>query len=608
MFVKPVKTKSNTQVKSTERKKIRSSVAAKFNLGEDDLNKLFPNKGTMNQMKVITHSGQMVTVLTNDKRPLFFEIPGPDESSSGFLLPTVYALWILPNLVPVFTTHAAVLPRLAAGADLMLPGMNMVCVEGASVVSLLTIFSGVIKQGQGPSTYGRHRRDTVVAVNLTSNRSAIGVGLLHRSSDDLYMSNNSGICVKMFHVFGDKLWGIEPSVCLQVPVVGATIEVPTAEDFPTLGEANKSKKSEKPSVTVEKTPQSESNSESPENDSAGISEAIDALENADLSSDDNSEESAISPDDNLKTAFITAIKRMGKTPPLPLLTSNFYRNHILAVDNTIDLKQTTYKKISKFLQEMSAQDFITIREETKGVEKITAININHPEVVNLILNKADTDRAASSSTQGLFVSEMKELYFVTDETMKFFNKFDVQNGEGIEPAQVKKYVKEYVCNNRLQDPINIRTIHVDELIVEMCRLKPTIQTIQFEELLSLIIDKMKHSYAMRNKNELRTGGKQVAIKMTLATRSGNKKVTLIDNLDHFGIRLPEFAQACKVGVAASTSITQLEGPNNTKRAQMLVQGNQIRFLYKLLTETYKIPPKYISGLDLAKKEKKPKKK
>lgn len=124
MFIKPFKQKSNTQIKSTERKKLRSKVEATFHLGEDDLNKLMPNKATLNQLKLITYGGQTVTVYTCDRRPMFFEI-GSDDSDTrdSTLLPTVYAMWILPNIVPTFTTHAAVLPRLAGGADLMLPGM-----------------------------------------------------------------------------------------------------------------------------------------------------------------------------------------------------------------------------------------------------------------------------------------------------------------------------------------------------------------------------------------------------------------------------------------------------------------------------------------------------
>lgn len=123
MFVKPFKTKSNTQVKSTERKKLRAKIETAFNLSDDDLNKVLPAKSTLNHLKLTLHSGQTVMVYTCDRRPMFFEFsPSADESKS-VILPTVYSLWILPELVPTFTTHAAVLPRLAGGADLMLPGI-----------------------------------------------------------------------------------------------------------------------------------------------------------------------------------------------------------------------------------------------------------------------------------------------------------------------------------------------------------------------------------------------------------------------------------------------------------------------------------------------------
>lgn len=122
MFVKPFKTKSNTQIKSTERKKLRTKIESAFNLKEDDLNKVLNAKGTLNHVKVILHSGQTVTVYTCDRRPMFFEFSPSGDDTRYVILPTVYTLWILPDLIPTFTTHAAVLPRLAGGADLMLPG------------------------------------------------------------------------------------------------------------------------------------------------------------------------------------------------------------------------------------------------------------------------------------------------------------------------------------------------------------------------------------------------------------------------------------------------------------------------------------------------------
>lgn len=125
MFIKPFKTKSNTQIKSTERRKIRNKIESSFKVSEDEWNILFSPKAAMSQVKIIASNGRTVTVYTSDKRPIFFEMCDDENQLNNVILPTVYALWLLPELVPVFTTHAAVLPRLAGGADLMLPGMSV---------------------------------------------------------------------------------------------------------------------------------------------------------------------------------------------------------------------------------------------------------------------------------------------------------------------------------------------------------------------------------------------------------------------------------------------------------------------------------------------------
>lgn len=475
---------------------------------------------------------------------------------------------------------------------------------------LLLFFLGIIKQGTGYSTYGNHARDTVVAVNLTSNRSVVAVGFMARSSADLYMAANQGVGVKILHVFGDKLWGIDAGVCLQVPNSGAIIKPPTIDDFPALGETRKTATvitGKTTPIESEVAPETVSNEIQLESDMQNVDIKDDNDEDDGDEEAEQSTEAPESPDDKLKRAFLLSIKKMGKKPPTPLLTSNFYRNHILEADSSIDIKKTSYKKLSKFLQEMASSNYLTVKEESKGVEKIVAFNVSHPDILNTILNVSDGGSQAKSNASGLFVTEMKELYTVTNDTMKFFNIFDVKCGEGIEPAQVKKYVKEYVCNNKLQDSANIRQIHVDQVLREVCQLDESNKLVPFDVILGTITDRMDHSYAMRNRNELKTSGKQNTIKMTLATRCGNKQVTLIDGMELFGIRLQEFAQACKVGVAASTSIIRPDCPANANKGQLMVQGNQIRFVHKLLTETYKIPPKFITGSDLAKKEKKKKK-
>jgi hypothetical protein len=57
------------------------------------------------------------------------------------------------------------------------------------------------------------------------------------------------------------------------------------------------------------------------------------------------------------------------------------------------------------------------------------------------------------------------------------------------------------------------------------------------------------------------------------------QVTLINNLELYGINIQEFAKECQHGVAASTSISSVPGK---KSQQLLVQGNQVLFVGNLL--------------------------
>lgn len=467
-------------------------------------------------------------------------------------------------------------------------------------------------------------------MNLTSNRAAVGVGQLAHSSEDLYMCGGVGVCVNMLHVFGDKLWSLEESQCLQIPTLGTEVKAPNLkDDFPTL-DGKTAPSAPVPSAIpaavkyqppIDHFPALGGNpvkSAKPiiappvlANVVASLAEDVENLSTQDDSSDDESESDDDPPtpppeeseDDVLKRAFFTTLKLEGKKLPLPLLTSTFYRCHVVpAAERSIELKKTSYKKLSKFLSEMAKDRYITLSEEQKGVEKITAINSDHPELMEFVAKIAQSDGNVDSATgSNLFVTEMTELYLVTDETAKFFARYNLANGQGAEKPQLKKLVKDYVCKNKLQDAKNPQLVHCNELLSSMCG---GAEHAEFDRLFAAILSRMKHSFEMRQKSELKSS-KNPIIQMQLATRSGNKKVTLVNNLEAFGIRLAEFEKACKIGVAASTTVTKLA---NQKGEQLLVQGNQIKFIHKLLTETYKIPSKNIVGMELAKKEKKAKKK
>ena len=118
-------------------------------LTDNDIQCLLPKKEAISWMKIITHSGDIGKLYCVAKRPMFFTVDGTGSA----LFPTIYTLWEHPNLLQTFTTVYQVVPKLAAGAHLMLPG--------------------VVLPGDGPPTlwsYGKLKKHTPVSVNTEENK------------------------------------------------------------------------------------------------------------------------------------------------------------------------------------------------------------------------------------------------------------------------------------------------------------------------------------------------------------------------------------------------------------------------------------------------------
>lgn len=571
MFIKPFKIKSDNQMKGSEVKnKLKTKLSQQYkSLTDSDLSQLFPSKASFHAVKVMTHTEQLVTVYTVDKRPMFFEF-------QDRLHPTLYSLWQIPSMVPFFTTHAQVLPKLANGANLMMPG--------------------VVKEGTDLKSFGRFQRDQIVAVNLTSNASGVGIGTLARDSQDMYMSGGHGVCVNMLHVFGDKLWGMEQSVTQQIPLSQPVVKAPTLnshEEFPALG------------------------AEPPKKEETKVVEQ--KLESLDVAGDDKSESSEeesepVNPDVILKKMFLSGLKLNKKelSTLLPLLTGTFYPSYVQRQiqpdpEKPIAVKDTSFKKVSTFLKKMAEEGFITLREESKGIERIISINYDHPEMVSHIPLKPESDGAKTEPSSHLLLTKMTELFVVNDATKKLFNALGVADGKSLDYTEIKNYVKDYVARKKLIDTLT-KAVLLDDVLVEICvgqRENDNPISMPLEKVIAIVHSRMDNTFEMRSQTgPVIKGGKKPIIQITTATRMGNKKVTLISNLEAYGINIAEFSKACKIGVQASTSITKVPG---TSTNQFQIQGNHVRYIYTLLTDTYKIAKGNITGLEFAKKEKSRKK-
>lgn len=65
---------------------------------EEKVKEIVPLKGSCTCMKLVLHSGDFVNVYASDGIPMLIE-------TRGRLVPTVCALWRIPDLVPVLTIH-----------------------------------------------------------------------------------------------------------------------------------------------------------------------------------------------------------------------------------------------------------------------------------------------------------------------------------------------------------------------------------------------------------------------------------------------------------------------------------------------------------------------
>jgi hypothetical protein len=99
-----------------DRKKLRRALQQAFGASEEALDALLPPKGSLSVSKVSPPS--RASVYSSDGVPLLVDLSG-----KGDFLPSLFALWRAPNLLPQLALrHADVAAFLMGGADLMLPG------------------------------------------------------------------------------------------------------------------------------------------------------------------------------------------------------------------------------------------------------------------------------------------------------------------------------------------------------------------------------------------------------------------------------------------------------------------------------------------------------
>ena len=100
IFTKPFRVKSNTQMKGSDKKKLKASLKKSFpSLTDDQLSELLPMKEEIVVSKIFTFTEESILLYIHNKNTVFFEMEKEKQ-----IFPTVYTLWKIPDLYPTFTT------------------------------------------------------------------------------------------------------------------------------------------------------------------------------------------------------------------------------------------------------------------------------------------------------------------------------------------------------------------------------------------------------------------------------------------------------------------------------------------------------------------------
>uniref|UniRef100_A0A1A8EIN3 Eukaryotic translation initiation factor 2D n=1 Tax=Nothobranchius kadleci TaxID=1051664 RepID=A0A1A8EIN3_NOTKA len=576
MFAKPFRVKSNTAIKGSDRRKLKADILAAFpSLSADALSELVPNKEEFNIVKIYGHKGEAVTLYVLHKNPLFFELEKQ-------IYPTVYVLWRLPDLLPAFRTWPPVLQKLIGGADLMLPGV-------------VVPSCGLPDVNQGDCC----------SVAIVNNRAPVAVGKAAVSRSEMQSSGMKGRGVCVLHTYKDYLWAF-----------GDKSGPPSLADEEVNGEECESEHEEEIGESVE------------EQEGCGVAASDEASRGVELSlteqeevtegsssnkiEDDNQDDQKTPQEEMdalLLQCFLHALKSKVKKSELPLLTSTFLRNHMFSCcpsGKQLDIKKSSYKKLSKFLQVMQQQhNVVQVKELTKGVESIVEVDWKNPQLRSFSVPEETCVESTSVQDGGegdvpYHPPEITALYSVSARVEPLFSDANKRKGVMLHAAEVRHIITEYVRKNDLVDEKNKNFVRIDPALCDCLLEKSEYQEVEYlkwDDLFSRTLGRMQDCYQVvfPGKAPIIKKGHIEPIDISVASRGSNKKVTLIKHLEVYGLDPDIVATALQHRVQASTVLQPIPGAKD--RVLVQIQGNQVHQVGSLLLDHYQIPRKYIQGLD-----------
>lgn len=313
-----------------------------------------------------------------------------------------------------------------------------------------------------------------------------------------------------------------------------------------------------------------------------------------------------SMDEILDTIFFYLCQRKAKSYELPLLASHFYTIMQDCVPGlTLDLKLSSYKKFSKFLQHQQQINNLIALEETKpGVLAIISFNSTDNEQLHRFrtplwlknyLTKASNCAAAAAAesehpTTKYTFPTINELWKTNSRVNELLGCSS--STHYLRADEVRQGVRTYVIKNNLNSE---KQVKLDPILSRLFKSRDeSSMLVGWNELNSAVFDMMSPCTELlftHLEQPIRINGHIQSIELECIDKN-RKRQTFIRHLDIYQIDLNELCKRIRQGASVSAIINEVDETRRTGRIVM-AQGNQISFITRLLKDDYGVPSKYI---------------
>ncbi|KAJ0395496.1 hypothetical protein P43SY_002468 [Pythium insidiosum] len=598
MFAKPHKTSGSSLLKNKDIKKLRRDVASAA--GEHaadresalDCAALLSTKATLKRVSFQAPSRTVVFVNDDTREPLAFDLSG-GRGGGDALGVSLYALWREPSLLPPLTVHAPVSQFVLRGADVMLPGV--VFTSPREIESL--------RVGEWRAVYAR------------GNPHAFAVGELLVDAAALAAHGKQGRALRLVHVYGDELWRMGPQTAPNegfpppaTMAAGGASKNAVVRPLSAAGDAVEEEDEDEEEGEEEKEAANSSGGDDGEENDDDLLKLSDVLLGGDDDDDEEEEEHeektetekdgdrdethevSRSDMDELYRCTLLQALRSGKVKDkqLPMLASTFHAAVLLPsrpADVSLNIKQTTHRKLSVFLKAMAQRGLLHVSEKDGEARAASGLGVQ------------------AAPAPGTFAPDVQE-FFGLSQALRTLLSHDPTHAEAFAPAlrqrhftapQVRELIAQYVEREALVDPLDKRFVRLNGPLTDAFffgnKQSAYPDRVQRADLLKILLDKCPRYHRIclfpGHDAKMRSGGlRRIEISADKSKRHANSTITTVAFYEPFGIDGAAFAREAQKrwGCHATTQRSE----DKAKGEEIKVQGQMVSEVLDFLASRYKI--------------------